>query len=102
MKQLESRKRLLLAESELNRALMAGDVVALKAGVRALADRAKTFGSIASSAAALLAGLSTFRRGKPADAKPRFSWLQIMLKGAGLISTLWLAFGPQGRGRDKL
>ena len=97
---LESRKQLLIAESELNRAQMAGDMAALTAGVRTLTDRAKTFGSIASSAAVLVAGLAAFRRGKPmgADAKP--SWLRTILKGAGLISTFWLAFRSQRRDRD--
>ncbi len=94
---LELRKQLLIAESELNRAQLVGDMDALTAGVRTLIDRAKSFGSIASSAAVLVAGLASFRRTKsaPADAKP--SWLQIILKGAGLISTLWLAFRSQGR-----
>ena len=97
---LESRKQLLIAESELNRAQLAGDMAALTAGVRTLTDRAKSFGSIASSAAVLVAGLAAFRRGKPmgADAKP--SWLRTILKGAGLISTFWLAFRSQRRDRD--
>ena len=97
---LESRKQLLIAESELNRAQMVGDMAALTAGVRTLTDRAKSFGSIASSAAVLVAGLAAFRRGKPmgADAKP--SWLRTILKGAGLISTFWLAFRSQRRDRD--
>lgn len=97
MTPLESRKQLLIAESELNRAELVGDLAALKTGVRTLTDRAKSFGSIASSAAVLVAGLAAFRRAKsaPADANP--SWLQTIFKGAGLISTLWLAFRSQGR-----
>ena len=94
---LESRKQLLIAESELNRAQMAGDMAALTAGVRTLTDRAKSCGSIASSAAVLVAGLAAFRRGKPVDADAKQSWLQTIFKGAGLISTLWLAFRSQGR-----
>lgn len=94
---LESRKQLLIAESELNRAQLVGDMAALMAGVRTLTDRAKSFGSIASSAAVLVAGLAAFRRGKPVDASARPSRLQTILKGAGLISTLWLAFrSPRG------
>lgn len=92
MNRLESRKRLLVAESELNRAQLVGDMAALTAGVRTLTDRAKSFGSIASAAAVLVAGLAAFRRGKyvEADAKP--SRLQTILKAAGIASTLWLAF----------
>ena len=97
---LESRKQLLIAESELNRTQMAGDVAALMAGVRALTDRAKSFGSIATSAAGLVAGLAAFRRGKPAGADAKPSWLQTLLKGAGLISTFWLAYRSPRRDRD--
>ena len=89
---LQSRKQLLLAESELNRAQLAGDVAALAANVRALTERAKTLGSIVSSAALLLAGLAAFRRGKPANAGAKPSWVRTILKGAGLASTFWAAF----------
>ena len=100
MSPLESRKQLLIAESELNRAQLGGDLDALAAGVRTLADNAKSFGAIASSAALLVAGLATFRRGKkPGDAGGKPSRLQTILKGAGWISTLWLAF--RSRGRDQ-
>jgi hypothetical protein len=94
---LASRKQLLVAESELNRAQLAGDMAALTAGVRTLTDRAKASGSIASSAAVLVAGLAACQRGKPVDADAKPSWLQTILKGAGLISTLWLAFRARPR-----
>jgi hypothetical protein len=97
---LALRKQLLLAESELNRAQLAGDMVVLKAGVRTLTDRAKSLQSIASSAALLVTGFAAFQRSKPAAANTKPSWLQIFLKGAGLVSTLWLAFRSPGRGRD--
>jgi len=99
---LELRKQLLIAESELNRAQLVEDMAALTAGVRTLTDHAKSFGSIASSAAVLVAGLAAFRRGKPEDAEAKPSRLQTILKGAGLISSLWLAFRSQGRNqKDK-
>jgi hypothetical protein len=101
MNPLELRKQLLLAESELNRAHLFGDVAALTADIRTLTDRAKSFASIASSAAALVAGLAAFQRNKPADAGAKHSWLQTLLKGAGLVSTLWLAFCAQTRDRDE-
>jgi hypothetical protein len=102
MNPLESRKQLLLAESELNRGHLVGDMALLKADVRALTGRAKAIGVIASSAAALLVGLAAFRHKKsaPADEKP--SWLQTVLKGAGLVSSLWLAFRPQAQDRDDI
>ncbi len=86
----------MIAESEINRARLLGDWVALTAGVRTLTDRARSFGSIASAAALLVAGLAAFRRGKCAPADPKPSWLQTILKGAGLVSTIWLAFRAQG------
>ena len=94
---LESRKQLLIAESELNRAQLVQEWDAMTAGIRTFTARVKTYGSIASSAAVLVAGLAAFRRGKPVDADAKPSWLQTILKGAGLISTLWLAFRSQGR-----
>ena len=94
---LELRKRLLIAESELNRAQLAGDMAALTAGVRTLTDRVKMFGAIASSAAMLGAGLAAFRRGKRVGAAARPSWLRTILSSASRISSLWLALRQQGR-----
>jgi hypothetical protein len=97
---LKSRKQLLIAESELNRAQLVGDMAALTADVHMIADRAKSFGSIASAAAVLVTGLAAFRRDKPVDTDAKPSWLQTIFKGAGLISSLWLAFRPRGRDRN--
>ncbi len=102
LKPLELRKQLLLAESELNRAEMAGNLAGLTADVCMFADRAKSFTSIASSAAVLVAGLAAFRRGKPVDANAKPSWLQTILKGASLIFTLWLAFRPPGHRQQSI
>ena len=88
---LESRKRLLIAESEINRSHLVGDVAALTAGVRSLTDRARSFRSIASSGAVLVTALAAFQRGKNPDSDAKPSWLQTTLKGAGVLSTLWLS-----------
>jgi len=95
---LESRKRLLVAESELNRVQLVHEWVAVTAGVHALSDRVKTFGSIASAATLLVAGLASCRRGKSGNAGTKLSWLQTILKSAGLVSTIWLAF--RGKSHD--
>jgi hypothetical protein len=96
---LELRKELLLAKSELNRVQMLADMAGLSADIRALSDRARSFDSIASSAAVLMSGLGAFRRGKPADGDAKPSWLRTVLKSAGLVSNLWLALRPKGRHR---
>jgi hypothetical protein len=96
---LQLRKQLLIAESELNRAETAGDLACLRAGVRALAGRAETFGSIASAAAALLSGLAGWRRNARRADPPKPSWIQTVLQGAGVISNVWLAFKAARRDR---
>ena len=90
MTALESRKRLLLAESELNRAQLAEDLTALRDDVRALGDRVQAYGSVASSAAMLMSALAAYQRGKQEGA-PKHSWLKLLIKAAGLVSTIWLA-----------
>jgi len=99
MSPLESHKQRLLAASEFNRERLVEDLIALTAGVRTLTDRAKSCGAIASSVAVLVAGLAAFGHSKsaPTDANP--SWLRKILKGAGMVSTLWLAL--RSRGRDQ-
>lgn len=89
-----------MVESELNRAQLIEEWGAMAAGVRTLTDRAKTYGSIASSAALLVAGLAAFRRGKAEDAGAKHSWWRTILKGAGWVSTLWLAFRAKGRDQE--
>jgi len=100
MNPLESRKQLLLAESELNRVLLVQEWQAMADGVRSIADRAETIRSIASAAASLIAGLASFRRKQSAPAEQKPSWLRTLLKGAGLISTVWQAVRSPGRDRD--
>lgn len=99
MSRLETRKQLLLAESEINREQLIRDTIALKAGIHTLTDRAKSFGSIASAAAVLATGLAAFRHSRSVPAGDRPSWLRRILKGAGMVSSLWLAF--RSRVRDQ-
>ena len=92
MNPLESRKQLLLAESDLNRVGMVGDITSLAWEVHSLANQARTIASIMSAATSLVVGLSTCWRKKspPLEAKP--SWWQTISKGAGLVSSVWSAF----------
>ena len=66
LSQLESQKQLLLAESEINRTLLAGDMAELSTDICTIASRVKSLGTIASSATVLVAGLAACRRTKTA------------------------------------
>ena len=98
---LESRKRLLIAESELNRARMMEDMAALKADVHSFIDRVKSFGFIGSSIAGLVSGLAAFRGAQPANGDGKSHWIRRVIKGAGLVSSLWRVFRPKGREREE-
>ena len=89
---LESRKQLLVAESELNRAQLVQEWQAMTDGVRSVAARASTISFIAFTGVSLIASLASFWRSKSVDAGARPSWLKTILNSAGQISTLWLAF----------
>jgi len=93
---LQSEKQLLIAESELNRVQIMGDIETMKAGAVALSGHIKTFGSISSSAAVIVAGLTAFQTIKPAGDASKPSWVQTAIKGAGVLSTLWLAYRSRG------
>ena len=72
MNPLESRKQLLIAESELNRAQLVQEWQTMADGVRSVADRARTVSSLASAAASLIAGLASFRRVRSAPVTGNF------------------------------
>lgn len=97
MNPLSSRKQLLIAESDVNRARLVEEMAELTAGVSALADRAKAFSWIGSAAALLLTGMAAFRRPKPVSATPGSSWRKIVFKATGLLSTFFLASRPWNR-----
>jgi hypothetical protein len=92
MKALESRKQLLIAESELNRAHLIHELQTMAGDVHALASQAKTVGSIASTVAGLVSGLSSLRHKKSAPDAEKPSWGQTIAKAAGMISTFWSTF----------
>lgn len=97
MNALQSRKQLLISESEFNRAHLVKDLTALTADVHRLAERARAFGAIASSAAVLVTGLVALQRVRTGSAGAKSGWRQTIAKGAGLVSTLWLAFRARSR-----
>ena len=89
---LASRKQLLIAESELNRAQLAHEWQTMAGEIHALVRQAKTASYVASVAASVLAGLTFFRHKKSAPAVEEPSRWQKTVKIAGLFSTLWSAF----------
>ena len=97
---LVSRKQLLIAESDLNRAQLVQDWQAVADKVHSLANRAGIISGLAAAVGSLMAGLTTLRRKKSASASEKPSWLQTILKGAELMSTVWQVFRPQDRGQD--
>ena len=100
MNPLESRKQLLIAESELNRAQLVQEWQTMASGVRSLASQARTISFIASAVASLVAGLASCRRKASAPAAEKSSWWQTLLKGAGLVGSFWSELRLQGNGRD--
>jgi hypothetical protein len=97
MNSLESRKQLLITESELNRAQLVQDWRTMADEVHSLTSQARSISSIASAAASLVAGLVSCRHkaSKPVAEKP--SWWQTILKGAGLVGSFWSEFRSQRR-----
>ncbi len=100
MNPLEMRRHVLTAESDINRVLLREEWQTMEESVRSLAHRAESFGSIASAAALLVTGLATFRHTKPVPAGEKPAWGLTLLKGAGMIATLWLAFRARGEKKE--
>jgi hypothetical protein len=103
MNPLASRKKLLIAESELNRAQLIRDWQTMAGEVNAFTKQARTASSIASSAASFIFGLAPFcRKKEPAPAAEKPSRWQAILKGAQLACSLWSEFRPpRGDQKDK-
>jgi negative regulator of sigma E activity len=101
MNSLESRKQLLIAESELNRAQLVQEWRTMAGEVHSLTSQARSISSIASAVATLVAGLSSLRPKASAPAAEKPSWWQTILKGAGLASSFWQAFRSQGCGQEE-
>ena len=92
MNPLESRKQLLIAESELNRAQLVQEFQTMTDEARSLARQARTITSFVSAAATLIAGIVSFRQKKSAPAPEKPSWWRTILKGAGLAGSFWSEF----------
>lgn len=94
MNALASRKKLLIAESELNRVQLINDWQTMAGDVQALSSRAKTVSSLVSSAVSLITGLVAFGRNPSTPVAEKPSWWQTLFKGAEWVSTIGRAFCP--------
>ena len=92
MNPLQSRKQLLIAESELNRAQLVSEWHALSDDVHALTRQARTIGSFASAAATLAASIASFRRKRSLPVAEKPSWWRTILSGAQLAGSVWSEF----------
>ena len=92
MNPLASRKQLLIAESELNRAQLVEECQCLASGVRHFAGRAKSMLALSSVAVSVVAALAALRRHQPVPADRKPTWTQTILKGMPLVAALWAEF----------
>jgi hypothetical protein len=92
---IDSRKQLLLVESELNRVQLINELQELKHEIRHLKEQVETVGAIASSAVKLATTFSSigsaFTRRGP-DEKQKSSWISTLVNGARAGASLWSAF----------
>jgi hypothetical protein len=88
---LELRKRLLIAESEINRIQLQQEWATMTEGLGSLADRAKTISAYASVLTAFVAGLAALRRRQAPVAEAKGSWVRSLLKSLRVATSIWLA-----------
>ncbi len=94
MNALELRKQLLIAESELYRIQLTAETAALHSGLHTVIHGVSKAGAIVSSAAVLATNLSAIPRKQHATGTNTL-WLQTVLDGAVLVSSVWLALMPR-------
>ena len=91
MNPLASRKQLLIAESELNRAHLIQTWQTMTGEVHSLARQAKTIKSIGLATVSLVTGLASYRHKNTTPVAEKPAWWGIILKSAGLIFNFWQA-----------
>ena len=98
---LQLQKELLVAESEINRAQLIEEWQAMTGVVRTFRARLKSVSELASAVALLVAAVSAFQRELAAAKRAKSSWFDLVLKGAKVAGSLWLAFRAPGPDRSK-
>lgn len=89
MNTLETRKQLLIAESEINRLQLAEEWQTMAGEARSVVQRAGTLRSFVINATSLIFGMASFRRTKSAPTGEKHSWGRTLLKAARLAGSLW-------------
>ncbi|MEY4690393.1 MAG: hypothetical protein RIT19_718 [Verrucomicrobiota bacterium] len=92
MNPIETRKRLLLAESDLLRVQLTEDVGMLLAAWRRAGIPTRPFGGASPMLDLLTVCLGAFGRLRDSGGRGTASRLGRLLRGAGLVSTLWLGW----------
>ena len=90
-----------MAESEINRARLSQEWRTLAEEVSGIAGRAKSFNTMATAILSLVAAVGTCKSGQPGPAAGKSSWIQKILSGARLASTIWLVFRSRGSTSEK-
>jgi len=98
---LETRKRILLLESELNRNQLLGDLQDATVGLHAQVERFRSLRKAASSAAVWVASMTAFRASPSLHPGHKSSWLQSILLAARVSVTLWAAMKSVKLSRSK-
>jgi hypothetical protein len=89
---LESRKQLLLVESELNRAQLLNELRDFKSEIHNLKEQVRAIGSLATSAAKLATTFSAIGNAfthHDAGEKGKSSWISTLLNGARTGASIW-------------
>jgi hypothetical protein len=89
---LQLRKEMLVAESELNRSQLINRWEAATEWHRTFSAGVRTVSAVASASAVLVSTVRAFRRKPGAQNGKNPSWLSLIIKGAGFVSSLWTTF----------
>ncbi len=92
MNALETRKQLLMAESDLLRIQLSEDIESLRSAWNRSGARARVWSGLISSIAVLMAGMTTLRPKPMSGGGNRRSWVTVLLQGASLLSAVWLSW----------
>jgi hypothetical protein len=86
---LETRKQMLLVESELNRAQLLNEMRDFKNEIQLLKDKLYVIGSVTSAAAKLAVTLSAVGRAFSLQDGVKSSWVSALVNGAKAGASLW-------------